>query len=202
MTTTADLREFNRAIANVARYSKRPAADLLNWALRDVAYRSAQFTPKANKSKVLRDVGATGRNGKIWAIASVRANRKYGKGQWSAAQRAEIVEALKAKSAQGIGALKAGWAPAIIALGGSFRGTVRANGSISGGLAIKATEARLAGMIRNTVITRDKDGNPFSADEIALARIGLQKAIAFVTNQRNQSAIKKMNELLRRNSDR
>jgi len=202
MNTTMDMTAFKQSITNVIKHSKKPEAEIVNKALKDIAFRSAQFTPKANKSKVMRDIGGTGKSGKLWAIASIRANRKYGKGRWNAAQRKEIADKLKTTSAQGIGALRAGWAPAIIALGGKFRGTVRANGSVSKGTAVKATEQRLDGMISNAAVTVDKDGNPFPAENIALAKAALARAVDFVTKDRNEYAMRKMNQLLKKYSDK
>ena len=51
-TLTCDLTKFRKALANVALASKKPEAEIVNKALKDVAFRSAQFTPKTTAAKV------------------------------------------------------------------------------------------------------------------------------------------------------
>lgn len=56
-------------------------------------------------------------------------------------------------------------------------------------------------MIVNRVVTKDRKGRAYSADEIAVARQALDKAIQFVASDRNAYAKRKIDAALKRLSD-
>jgi len=202
INTTANLSRFRAALRAVLMETKKPEAEIVNKALKDVAFRAASFTPKANPAEIRRKL-TTG--GILPAIAAKACNQKFGKRRWNRAQHQAMMKALLAKKSRGAGAIRAGWIPAITALGGKYRGAkLMPGGSASRGTASRATISRLSGMIRNAVITRNARGREFGGADIAIAVNALDKAIGFVSADRESYLARKraIGRVLTKHSDK
>jgi hypothetical protein len=197
---TVDLSKFRAALANVALASKKPHAEVVNKALKDVAFRSAQFTKKTTAAKIRAGLPKE----LVMRLAAASLKKKQGK---------FTKEELKAAAARilkrrrsGIGGVRAGWIPAILALGGKYRGAkAKPGGSAAKGLAKKAGAFRMAGLIRNAVVTRQFAKNTETgAGNIPFAVAALRKAIVFVTNDRQAYAERKagVGKVLKKYSDK
>jgi len=203
MTMQVDLSKFRAALVAVKNQTKKPEADIVNRAMRDVAFRSASFTPKATASSVNSALG--GKSGRVLAgLAAMACNKKYGEKKWSRVQPKEMMAKILKRRKSGIGALRAGWIPAIQALGGSYRGAKLASGSASKGTAKKATINNLVGVIKNAVFTRNNKGEKTGVGNIAVASDALGKAIRFVVNDRQTYLDRKRGivKVLKANSDK
>jgi len=186
-TLTCDLTKFRAALANVALASKKPEAEIINKALKDVAFRSAQFTPKTTPAKVRSSLPKE----ILFRIAAKHLSEKQGKypKEYLRATAGRIAK----RRRSGIGGVRAGWIPAIMALGGTYRGAkAKPGGSAKKGTAKKAGAFRMAGLIRNSVITTQfaKRTNT-GAGNIQFAVDALRKAVVFVTNDRQAYAERK-----------
>ena len=203
MTKEVDLSKFRAALVAVKNQTKKPEADIVNRAMRDVAFRSASFTPKVSASTVNSALG--GKNGRVLAgLAAVACNKKYGAKKWSSLQLKEMMATILKRRKSGLGALRAGWIPAIQALGGTYRGAKLTAGSASKGTAKKATINNLVGIIKNAVFTRNYKGEKKGAGSIGVSIDALGKAVRFVVNDR-QSYLerkKKIADVLKANSDK
>jgi hypothetical protein len=203
MTMEVDLSKFRAALVAVKNQTKKPEADIVNRAMRDVAFRSASFTPKASASTVNSGLG--GKNGRVLTgLAAIACNKKYGAKKWSRVQHKEMMATILKSRKAGLGALRAGWIPAIQALGGSYRGAKLRAGSASQGTAKKATINNLVGVIKNAVFTRNYKGEKKGAGSIGVSIDALGKAIRFVINDRQSYLDRKMgiNKVLKANSDK
>jgi hypothetical protein len=203
MTMQVDLSKFRAALVAVKNQTKKPEADIVNRAMRDVAFRSASFTPKATASSVNSALG--GKTGRVLAgLAAVACNKKYGVKKWSRVEHKEMMAKILKRRKSGIGALRAGWIPAIQALGGSYRGAKLGSGSAAKGTAKKATINNLVGVIKNAVFTRNYKGEKTGVGNIAVASDALGKAIRFVVNDRQTYLDRKRGiaKVLKANSDK
>ena len=203
MTMQVDLSKFRAALVAVKNQTKKPEADIVNRAMRDVAFRSASFTPKATASSINSALG--GKTGRVLAgLAAVACNKKFGVKKWSRVEHKEMMVKILKRRKSGIGALRAGWIPAIQALGGSYRGAKLASGSASKGTAKKATINNLVGVIKNAVFTRNNKGEKTGVGNIAVASDALGKAIRFVINDRQTYLDRKRGivKVLKANSDK
>jgi len=204
MKLTADLRAFSAALRKVKEVTRKEEADIVNKALKDVAFRAASFTPKAQASIIRNRLLS---DGLLPALASIACNKKYGKNMkgaraWGKAEHAAMMLNILAARRRGIGALRAGWIPAILKFGGKYRGAkLKPGGSASHGTASKATIANLSGFIENAVEVHDHAGRSYTADEIRVATLALQNAVAFVTRDRENYAQRKIDALLTKHSD-
>jgi len=199
-TLTCDLTKFRAALANVALASKKPEAEIINKALKDVAFRSAQFTPKTTPAKV----GSSLPKEMLFRMAAKHLKEKQGK--YTKAELRATAARIAKRRRSGIGGVRAGWIPAILALGGTYRGAKeKPGGSAKKGTAKKAGAFRMAGLIRNSVITTQfaKRTNT-GAGNIDFAVAALRKAIVFVTNDRQAYADRKagVGKVLRKYSDK
>jgi len=199
-TLTCDLTKFRAALANVALASKKPEAEIINKALKDVAFRSAQFTPKTTPAKVRSSLPKE----ILFRIAAKHLSEKQGK--YTKQELRATAGRIAKRRRSGIGGVRAGWIPAIMALGGTYRGAkAKPGGSAKKGTAKKAGAFRMAGLIRNSVITTQfaKRTNT-GAGNIQFAVNALRKAIVFVTNDRQAYAERKagVGKVLRKYSDK
>ena len=199
-TLTCDLTKFRAVLANVALASKKPQAEIINKALKDVAFRSAQFTPKTTPAKV----GSSLPREMLLRMAAKHLKEKQGK--YTKAELRTTAARISKRRRSGIGGVRAGWIPAILALGGTYRGAKeKPGGSAKKGTAKKAGAFRMAGLIRNSVITTQfaKRTNT-GAGNIEFAVAALRKAIVFVTNDRQAYADRKagVGKVLRKYSDK
>ena len=203
MTMEVDLSKFRAALVAVKNQTKKPEADIVNRAMRDVAFRSASFTPRATASAVKS--GLSAQNGKLLAaLAAIACNNKFGVKKWTREQHKEMMGRVLTRRKAGLGALRAGWIPAIQALGGSYRGAKLRAGSASKGTAKKATINNLTGIIKNVVETRNYKGDKTGVGNIAVASDALGKAIRFVINDRQTYLDRKRGivKVLKANSDK
>jgi len=203
MTMEVDLSKFRAALVAVKNQTKKPEADIVNRAMRDVAFRSASFTPKATASSVNSALG--GKSGRVLAgLAAVACNKKFGEKKWSRVQHKEMMGRVLTRRKAGLGALRAGWIPAIQALGGSYRGAKLRAGSAAKGTAKKATINSLFGVIKNTVVTKNYKGEEQGVGSINIAVDALGKAIRFVINDRQTYLDRKRGivKVLKANSDK
>lgn len=199
-TLTCDLTKFRAALANVALASKKPEAEIVNKALKDVAFRSAQFTPKTTSAKVRSSLPKE----ILFRIAAKHLSEK--KGKYTKEELRTTAARIAKRRRSGIGGVRAGWIPAIMALGGTYRGAkAKPGGSAAKGTAKKAGLFRMAGLIRNSVVTTQfaKRTNT-GAGNIGFAVNALRKAIVFVTNDRQAYAERKagVGKVLRKYSDK
>lgn len=166
-----DTSQFILALRAYRAATKKDSVEVLNRAARNVAFRSSQFTPKGNASKIRRDIM---RDPNLrYALTSI-ALRKKGVGRLPSPQFQKAVDALVSRRASSANYLRAGWAKAIQDLGGSFRG-VKFRGA--GGFGNKAIVNKLIANIVNTTSHKTR------ASVVGAELIGgkaLQQAIAFV----------------------
>lgn len=203
---TFDKGRLAAAIRNVMKATKKTEAAVVNRASKNISFRAASFTPKASAS----EINAGLRNDKIiLKLAIIACRNKYGtgKGAWGNKQEAqakikEEASRIMAKRKRGIGALRAGWIPAIQQLGGNYRGArLNAGSTAAKGTATKATIENLSSVIRNTVMTRNARGTQMGAGDIALAEHALLRAVEFVTDDMEGYAIQQITKTLMQQSD-
>ncbi len=175
----ADLPRFFAALRNKAKVSRKIESDGINRALKNVAFRAAQFTAKTTASQISSEL----KTGDLLPrLATIACNRKYGKGGWNREQHSEMMKSIVKRRRSGAGALRAGWIPAIQMLGGRYRGAkVRSGTTGAEGYALKALPHKLNGLIANAVQVHNFKGQQFSAADIAIAINALERAIGFVT---------------------
>jgi hypothetical protein len=146
-----NLPEFQHALRTYQEATGKDGVTILNRTGRNVAFRAAAFTPKATAARIRSDLSKDPHL--VYALTSL-ALRKQGIGIVPKPGFRQEVQKFIARRVASIGFLRAGWAPAIEALGGSFRG--RKMGVH--GWASKATISRLITEIANTVPGIDKEG--------------------------------------------
>ncbi len=191
---TADMSRFRRVLHLVRATTGKAEAEIVNKALKDVAYRAASFTPKTSVGTIRAALGA---DNLLAKLASASLKRKQGK--FTRAEHRAEMERIGKRRTRGVNALRAGWIPAIQRLGGSFRGAkLNAMGSAAHGTAKAATINHLSGYIQNAVRTTDHVGRQMGAGEIELAVHALDQAITSVTEDRENYAKKKMREALQK----
>lgn len=182
---TADISRFTATLKRVLRETKKTGAEIVTHACRDVAFRAASFTPKSSPGKINRDLHPN-------ILRKMAAEWLAKKGKYTKRDLRTAMSKIKKKRKASVGALRAGWIPAIQQLGGTYRGaTATQRGSSSKGFGKKATASNLRAHIRNTIVTRSHDGK-HSADRIGVAAKALQKAIQFVSSDRQNHVRKKM----------
>ena len=203
MTMEVDLSKFRAALVAVKNQTKKPEADIVNRAMRDVAFRSASFTAKATASSV-RDALTNQNISLLASLAAIACNNKFGVKKWTRVQHKEMMKRVLTRRRTGLGALRAGWIPAIQALGGSYRGAKLRAGSAAKGTAKKATINSLFGVIKNTVVTKNYKGEEQGVGSINIAVDALGKAIRFVINDRQTYLDRKRGivKVLKANSDK
>jgi len=200
--STSNIKAFAATLRLVAKVSKKDFVDIVNNALRDVAYRAASFTPKTTASKISQELKS---GGLLPRLAALSLNRRLGKNPkcgpkiWGRKEHRREMAAILKRRRSGVNAIRAGWIPAIQQLGGSFRGAALKPGSTaSGGIGSPATLSKLHGFIRNTVRDKNATGRVFSAAEIDVAVVALNQAIQFVTVREIGYAQRKIEATLRK----
>lgn len=181
-----DLSRFNQSLKRMKSVSKKTGAEIVNKALKDVAFRAASFTPKTTFSKI---------RGELHKDLLTRMAIAWLKDKGGSFNKHDVRDAksriFKARQ-RSIGALRAGWIPAIQKFGGSYRGAKQISGGSAGdGTAVKATPSKMRGFIRNAIVTSSSKGTTHAA-QIPILRRGLLKAIAYVTRDRNREAKRRM----------
>lgn len=189
ITIKSDIPRFVRAIRNKIKVVKKTEADVINKALKDVAYRAAQFTPKSSVAKI----------NSISTLILAKLAARYLKGKQGTYTKQQLqdymLKIMKARR-QRIAALRVGWATAIEAFGGKFRGGVKKGSSTaSAAYVLKANSQTLSGLIMNTIETHSANG-VHGAGEIDVAIQALDRAIEFVTEDIEGYATKKLLEAI------
>jgi hypothetical protein len=158
---TIDTRQFTRALREYQNATGKDCVEVLNRAGRNTAYRAAQRTPKATAGKIRGEL--MGSPTLRFALTRI-ALKKRGIHKVDRAAFAAEVRKFVSRRASSAGYIRSGWAPAIEALGGSFRGKKAGKG-----YATKASVSRLITEIVNSVPGAEKVG-----------AAALQQAINFV----------------------
>ncbi len=180
LTIKLDLPRLHAAIRNKLQFTKKTEAQVINKVALNIAYRAGSFVPKVTAGQVTANLRA---GNLLPKLASLACNRKYGKGGWTKQQHLEAMEGILKKRRRGVNAIRAGWAPAIQALGGTFRGAKLLPGSTaSEGYGIRALPEYLQATLVNTVVTDVHRVNPMGAGEIPAAVRALERAVEFVTD--------------------
>lgn len=175
-----DTREFQKAMREYESVSKRDAVEIVNKIARDVAYRSAQFTPKSSESKIRRDFlkKTGGTTLKAYKIINAYRRDRGLKPIWGYVMGDAVQRWLNSKY-KSVGFLRAGWAEIVMDLGGSYRG--RSGNRRGLGKGIKAR-----GFINPTATLYyyipDKQFRKSGSKILSIAFRAIQKAIAFKTN--------------------
>jgi hypothetical protein len=147
-----NLPEFRRALLEYQQATLKDGAEILNRAGRNVAFRAASFTPISTAAKIRADLNKDPHL--KYALTSLFL-RKKGRGILKSPQFREAVRKFIARRVASRGYLRSGWAPAIEALGGSYRGRKVGKGH---GWARKASMTHLVTEISNTVPGIDEMG--------------------------------------------
>lgn len=140
-----DTRQFSRALKEYHQATGKDMTEILNRSGRNVAYRAAQFTPAATAAKIRADLNHEPHL--KYALTSL-ALKKKGIGTLKSPLFAREVERFVARRIASRAYLRSGWAPAIEALGGTYRGRMANNRH---GWATKANILRWVTEIANTV---------------------------------------------------
>ncbi len=187
-----DLRDFESALKRYEEATGKDSADVLNHAARNVAFRAASFTPKAKATKITKVLNRkveytdphTGRTHQTW-LKYPLANAKLkarGIPPVNGAQMAAAANKLLRRQLATAGYGRAGWIPAIIALGGNYRGAkLRPSGLAAEGFASKARPSSLEAVIVNCARGVGTFGAP-----------ALQEAVNFVAADLTSYAARKL----------
>lgn len=202
VSLTTDLSAFRASLRKVLIATKKEEADIVNKALKDVAFRAASFTEKADPAKI----EASLMHDKI-ALKMASKRLKEQSGEIGGKRVTRKLIALRARQLinrrkKVIGYARAGWFPAIRAFGGTIRGSGTArviSPPAKLGSATPATASKLFGEIVNYVY--DKMKGKASSQSRAKMEAALQKAIVFVTKDREQYAQRKLDAILNKHSD-
>lgn len=194
-TLTLDTRLFDRTVRAVSVATKRAASDVLNRALKNVAFRAASFTPRRSADEIKAELMA---NQYALRIVTARLKRKGGK--FTRKQIAQAARDLINRRRRGSGADRAGWIPAVRAFGGSFRGARLRTGSMAdaGSFGARATPSRLAASMGNAYFGQSTGKN--MGGNMAAMQQALQRAILHVANENLNYAKRKIEQTLRRYS--
>lgn len=166
------LNGFAEALYQYEAATGKDSADILNRAALNVAYRAAQFTPVATAAEIKS--GLSGNEKMLAALTSISL-RKRGIGVVSAPGFQKEMQNYLTRRVGSRRYLRSGWAPAIIALGGSFRGSKLSRGV--DGYADKATPLQLLAEI-GVIIDEAHAGKVEGAEKIG--EKALVEAIDFV----------------------
>lgn len=194
--TCKNLKQFSVSLRAVKLATRKDGVEIVNRALRDVAYRAAQFSPKTTAAAIDAELRS---DNLLPRIASAQLKRE--KGKFTAQERTERMRQIRKKRRSGAGALRASWAMAIMGLGGTFRGAKVDGRSASQGFGKKATISHLVARIRSAVVTTNWLGRPRDASQIAPLVRALSLAVEFVTRDREAYAQRKIEATLRKHSD-
>lgn len=205
-----DTREFTKALMEYQEATKKDSAYILNRAARNVAFRAASNTPKADpsaiESELLKDklalkivtkalrakIGTsyTTAKGKVRTVTGV-----------SRRQIAIAAKRLIANRKKRRGFMRAGWFPAIKLFGGTIRGERPLSGSKADlGGATLANPGRPIAKLYNAVYGR-MTGKAGGQSRARMEQ-ALRQAMTFVANDMRQYAREKMINTARKYSGR
>lgn len=212
-TITADLSRFRASLRAVEAATKRDAAEIVNSSLLQVAYKASQLTPARTPAEIESEMAENRRayrianarlQGKVGTVVTIRKGKRAGKtrkvGRVTRRQIAAAAKHIISKRKQGTRFLKAGWIPAMRALGGGTRGAkLRPGGSASKGYASKATATKLHGVIANASYGALKGKAKGRA--AAMMDHALAQAVNVVAQKNHEYVARKIGETLRKHSD-
>lgn len=167
-----DTSQFRFALRAYKAATKKDCVEVLNRAARNVAYRSSSFTPKGQANKIRRDLMSDPHL--RYALTAIIL-KKRGVGRLPSPQFQKEVDKFVSRRASSANYLRAGWAKAIVDLGGTFRG---AKFRGAGGFANKALVNKLIAEIVNT--TEHATAASVRGAEL-IGSEALQKAVQFVS---------------------
>lgn len=151
--------------------TKKDEVEIVNRAVRNIAYRASSATPKGNANKIRRDLMSDPHL--RYALTSIIL-KKRGVGRLPPPQFQKEVDKFVSRRASSANYLRAGWAKAIQDLGGTFRG---AKFRGAGGFGNKAIISRIIAEIVNTT-THANSASVQGAELIG--NDALRSAISFV----------------------
>ncbi len=218
MPSSSNIAEFIHGIELIKQATRRAEPDIVNRALRNVAYQAMKETPYAEPGMIQAELY---RDNILLKLASTYVTRQEGKatrdksGNWKRTKKGKlktIGRTTRAKIAaaatrllklriSGSRAMRAGWIKAILMLGGAIRGgaKLKAGGSTSEGGAKLATFSNPTGSISNTLVTKSaKSRAKTGIGAIDLAEQALERAVATVAGENIAYAKDKMDKLIRR----
>lgn len=221
--TWKNKREFTATLKRVSKGSRKPAANIVNKALKNVAFRAMEFTDYADpgliEAQLLRDnivykiaarrVSSRAGSQKVDKFGNAKLSKKgralkFSKKVTRNAIRIEAAKIIRKRKA-GAKAIRAGWIPAVKKFGGSIRGgaKLKPGGTASKGVAVPATASKLRGSISNALVTISYVGKKTPVERLPEAVSGLNKAVAYVSKDMNSHQTKKeMEAMLRKHSDK
>ncbi len=220
VNSQSNIREFQAGIRAIMMATKRTEAEVVNRALKNVAFRAMQYTPHAEPGMIQAELyrdnilikmatswlkkkeGApiTGRGGRVKTTKSGKI-RVHG-GITRAKIAAAAARLLRIRLSR-VRAIRAGWIPAVKAFGGTIRGASRkSGGSAQDGIGVPATPSRLYGFIQNSLVTHNSKGAKTDVSSIPEAVNALNDAIATVAQENINYARKNIEDLQRRYSDK
>lgn len=199
----ADIAGFKRTLNLVRQVSRKTEAEIVNNALRDVAYYAASFTPKAPAGATI--ALSLQQNGLLPALAAQALNRRLGKNPkkgpkvWGRVEHQKEMARILKRARSGVNAIRAGFGQIVMELGGSFRGAKSKSGRTAAkSTAKKATVSNLSGFFSNKVRDYDRFGKLYGAGDIPAAQLALRQAIRYITARELKYAQKKMSDALRK----
>lgn len=190
--TKIDVSRFVLALRSYRAATKKDGAEVLNRAARNIAYRTASFTPKASKAAIrsqlfkdphlryaLTSLALKRIGGKTLTKNQIKYNPlnklAQTKGLLGKGEFQKAVDAFVARRMSSAAYLRAAYAEAVTQLGGTFKGA-RFKGA--SGFANKATVSKLVAEIVGIVSEPDQ-AHATSAEKIGLKAV--QEAINFVS---------------------
>jgi len=174
---TVSDKELQRSLQLYAAATRKDEADILNRAGKNIAFRAAQFTPRASASAILAELS---KNANELAIKILSKRGRF-KGV-PIKERQEIVKKFISARRKSAGYIRAGWGPAIVAFGGNpTRLKLRPNSKFIIGFGKRATHRHLMAVLANNARGAEK-----------VARGPLRKAIAFVARDMASYARRKL----------
>lgn len=170
-----DTREFQKAMREYERATKKDGADILNRAGRNVAFRAAQFTDVASPTKIKSQLRSNN------LLAKILAKRGRLKGL-NMQERSALFDKVLSARMRSARYIRVGWAKAIAAFGGNAtRMKVNPKSEAAKGYGIKASTRRLVAELAN---------NSKGAEKVGLSP--LERAIQFVARDMLNYAKHKM----------
>lgn len=113
---TVDAREFNAALKEYIKVSKRSLTEIVNKRAVNIAFKSIRYTPKATQSRIKRDLKQKSRTNPKAPVGAILVNYKRGqagkKGLYGS-EMADAVENLRLGRERSSGFIKSGWIGAV-----------------------------------------------------------------------------------------
>lgn len=170
---TSALNSFADALYQYERATKKDCVEILNRAALNIAYRAAQFTPVAEAADVRSQLF---RDSHLVAALTSLSLKKRGIGRLPSPEFEREMKKFVTRRVGSRRYLRSGWAPAIVALGGSFKGSRLVKGI--DGYGDRATAVSLLAEIA-AIIDEPTDGKVEGAETIG--EKALNEAVEFVT---------------------